>query len=160
LDLSGKGAETMQNNTHGVISIFLIFMAIAVALGAVLPKSPGMGLMYLCVVGVCFINIVISYCAKCPCRDKDCLHVIPGKVAKILPKRKEGPYSFADILSTLISIGAILMIPHLWLVYNIPSLVLFWLLIIVAGLEIVILVCPDCSNGYCFLCPRRNKPNK
>jgi hypothetical protein len=147
----------MQTNTHGLISLFLIFMAIAVALGAVFPKSLALGALYLVIVAVCFANILISYCAKCPCRDKDCSHVIPGKLTKYLPKRKEGPYSFADILSTLLSIGAILVIPHLWLVYNIFSLVLFWVLIVVAALEIIFLVCPDCSNAYCFLCTRKNK---
>jgi hypothetical protein len=150
----------MQTNSHGIISLCLIFVAIAVALGAIVLKSPLLALIYLAVCAVCFLNILYSYCAKCPCRSKNCSHEILGGLTKFLPKRKEGPYSFVDILSTLISIGAILIIPHLWLVYNIPSLVLFWLLIIVAGLEIVFLVCPDCSNKYCFLCPGKNKPMK
>jgi len=143
--------------TQGVISLLLIFMAIVVALGSVLPKSPLLALIYLAVCAVCFVNIVFSYCAKCPARDKDCCHVVPGKLTKFLPKRKQGPYSFVDILSTLISIGAVLAVPHLWLVYNIPSLVLFWLLMIAAALDIIILVCPDCSNKYCFLCPGKSK---
>ena len=150
----------MQTNTHGMISLCLIFAAIAVALGAVVLKSPLLALIYLVVCALCFLNIVYSYCAKCPCRGKDCSHEFLGSLTKFLPKRKEGPYSFVDILSTLISIGAILIIPHLWLVYNIPSLVLFWLLMIIAGLEIVFLVCPDCSNRFCFLCPGKIKPLK
>ncbi|HUI93086.1 MAG TPA: hypothetical protein VLX68_12635 [Chitinivibrionales bacterium] len=150
----------MQTNTHGMISLFLIFMAIAVALGAVVLKSPLFALIYLGICAICFLNIVFSYCAKCPCREKDCSHGFLGSLTKIMPKRKEGPYTFIDILSTLISIGAILMIPHLWLVYNIPSLILFWLLIIVAALEIIFLVCPDCANKNCYLCPGKSKSVK
>jgi hypothetical protein len=38
--------------------------------------------------------------------------------------------------------------------------VLFWLLIIIAGFEIVFFVCPECSNRNCFLCPGKSKPLK
>jgi hypothetical protein len=141
----------MQEVPHGIISFFLILMAVATALGAVFPNSLTLGLLYICVVLVSFANIVYSYCAKCPCRTKECGHVIPGRLTRLLPRRKEGPYSFFDILSTIISGAAIVLVPQIWLIDNILSLVVFWLLMVVAGLEIVFLVCPDCSNKHCQL---------
>jgi hypothetical protein len=158
--LHGKGVSKMQNNSHGIISFFLILSAIATALGAVFPRSYIMALMYLGVVLLSFLLVLVSYCAKCPSRISGCAHVFPGKLTVYLTKRKEGPYSFSNILMTLLAIVAILAIPQLWLMYNIPSLVLFWVLIIIAVLEIVFLVCPDCSNRYCFLCSRKCKPVK
>ncbi len=156
----GKRKKTMQNNSYGLISLFLIFMAVATALGAVLPRSPLMAGMYLLVAVLSFVLVLVSYCAKCPCRNSECCFVLPGHLTKFLPKRKEGPYSFLDILSTLIGIAAVLLMPQLWLIMNIPSLILFWLLMIVAGFMAVFLVCPDCPNKNCFLCGGRTKAAK
>ncbi len=147
----------MQNISYGIVSLFLILMAVATSLGAVFPLSPVMAGMYLVVVLLGTLLILVSYCSKCPCRDSDCSHVLPGKLASLLPKRKEGPYSFADVLFTAMGIAAILLMPQLWLIHNIPSLVLFWGFIAVAVFMIVFLVCPDCSNRFCFLCGKRNK---
>lgn len=141
----------MQPIPHGIISFFLILMAIATGLGAIFPNSFFLGVMYICVVLISFTNIVYSYCGKCPCRLEDCQHVIPGKLTRFLPKRKEGPYSFFDILSTIISLAAIVLVPQIWLINNILSMVVFWVLIIIALLEMVFLVCPECTNKKCQL---------
>lgn len=150
----------MQSISHGLVSLFLFLMAIAIAIGAVFVKSPLFGTGYLVIVLLCFLNILASYCAKCPCRLTECSHVIPGKLAAFLPKRKEGPYSPFDIVATIISFSAIILIPQLWLFHNIPSLVLFWLFVIIGGFEAVFLTCPDCENKYCFLNASKNKNAK
>jgi len=150
----------MQSNSYGLISLFLVFMAVATALGSVLPRSPMMAGMYLIVAVLSFVLILVSYCTKCPCRNSECCFVLPGQLTRFLPKRKEGPYSFFDIFFTLIGIVAVVLMPQLWLIMNIPSLILFWLFIVVAGFMIVFLVCPDCPNKNCLLCGSRPKAVK
>jgi hypothetical protein len=135
--------------THGLISLLLIISAVATALGAIVPKSFVMGLLYVAVIAVCGAAVVFSYCAKCPCRKAGCGHVLFGWLAMKFTKRKEGPYGFFDLTVTAVSIAAILLLPQLWLIESIPTLVLFWALMILAGLDIVFLVCPDCSNRFC-----------
>jgi hypothetical protein len=142
--------------THGIISLCLILAAIATALGAVLPKSLMFGVLYILVLVLCSAAIVYSYCAKCPCRRLGCSHSVFGWLAVKFIRRKEGPYTFFDIAVTMISIAAILLIPQLWLIESLPALLLFWVLMALAGLEIVFLVCPDCSNRYCMF-NRKNK---
>jgi hypothetical protein len=137
--------------SHGTISLFLMCMAMATALGAVFPNSIVFGLLYVLIVALCTMNVVFSYCAKCPCRRFGCGHSVFGWLAVKFTNRKDGPYTFFDIASTMISIAAILLIPQLWLIESIPALVLFWTLMVLAGLEILFLVCPDCSNRYCIL---------
>jgi hypothetical protein len=123
-------------------------MAVAMALVAVFSRSPMMAGMYLAVTLVSFVLILVSYCAKCPCRTSECIHAFPGKLTAFLPKKKDDPYSFFDIFSTIIGIAAIVLMPQLWLVSNIPSLILFWVFMIVAGFMIVFLVYPDCPNTW------------
>jgi hypothetical protein len=145
-----------MQTSHGIISLFLILMAIASALGAVFPRSPVFGLLYILIVVLCTINIVYSYCAKCPCRRGGCAHGVFGWLAFRFTKRKDGPYGFFDIASTMISIAAIVLIPQLWLIDSPVSLIMFWVFFCLAGLDIVFLVCPDCANSYCMF----NKKNK
>jgi hypothetical protein len=142
--------------THGIISLFLILSAIATALGDVFPKSWVFGMLYALAVVLCTMNIVYAYCAKCPCHRYGCSHALFGWLAVRFTNRKEGRYTSLDIVSTAISIGAILLIPQLWLIQSIPSLVLFWSLMLLAVLDIIFLVCPDCANKYCLL----HKENK
>lgn len=155
----GEGSS-MEDNSYGVVSLFLVFMAIAIALGAVIPTAPLMGALYVVIVLFGFVLVLVSYCAKCPCRQGGCGHVMPGKLVKFLPKRKEGPYSLTDYVFTAIGLAAILLIPQLWLIRNIPALVLFWGCAVVAALISYFLVCPDCPNKNCYLCGNRVKTKK
>jgi hypothetical protein len=137
--------------THGTISLFLILSALAVALGDVFPKSWEFGLLYVLAVVLCTVTIVYAYCAKCPCRRYACGHALFGWLAAKFTNRKEGRYTFLDSAATLISIAAILLIPQVWLIKSLPAIILFWTLMILAALDIVFLVCPDCTNRYCLL---------
>jgi hypothetical protein len=150
----------MQSNIHGLISISLFFMAVSVAMGAVIPKSIILSLIYLLIVILCFVNIVISYCSKCTCKEKECSHLFPGLLAKYFPNKKINKYSYLDIFVTLISLSAILIIPHFWLIYNIPSLILFWIFIVTSFLEKILFVCHECSNVNCILAKRKVKIKK
>jgi hypothetical protein len=137
--------------SHGIISLFLLCAALAIALGAIFPHSVAFGALYILITALCTLIMAYSYCAKCPCRHAGCGHVIFGRIAKILPERKQGPYTFWDILWTTISIATILLIPQIWLIDVIVALVLFWTFIILAVLDIVFFVCPDCPNKNCAL---------
>ena len=37
-------------------------------------------------------------------------------------------------------------------------MVLFWLLAIIAGAEILLFVCRQCENTACLICPKLQKP--
>jgi hypothetical protein len=138
----------MRNMPYSIISLFFIFAAISVAIVSVFPSSPMMAGMYLAVALASIVLILVSYCGKCPCRNSECRHVFPGKLITFLPEKKDNPYSFFDVFMTLIGIAAIVLIPQLWLVSNIPLLILFWVFTIVAGFMIVFLVCPGCPNTW------------
>jgi|WetSurMetagenome_2_1015567.scaffolds.fasta_scaffold00249_5 hypothetical protein len=150
----------MENNSFGILSLFLVFMAIAIALGVVFPTAPLMAAMYVVIALFGFLLMLVSYCAKCPCRQSGCSHVLPGKLVGLLPKRKEVPYTPMDYAFTIIGAAAVLLIPQLWLIHNIPAFVMFWLCVVVAALVSYLLVCPDCPNKYCFLCGNKEKTKK
>jgi hypothetical protein len=160
IGLEIKGGSSMEDNSFGVLSLFLVFMAMAIAVGTVFPTAPLMAVLYIVIALFGFVLVLVSYCAKCPCRENGCGHVLPGKLAKFLPKRKEGPYSLTDYTFTAIGAAAILLIPQLWLIRNIPALLLFWGCAVVAALISYLLVCPDCPNEYCYLCGNREKARK
>ena len=149
----------MDSNSYGVVSLFLVFMAIAIALGAVIPTAPLMGVMYIVIALFGFLLVLVSYCAKCSAR-KDCCHALPGKLTAFLPKRKEGPYTPTDYVFTGIGIAAVLLVPQLWLIRNIPALVMFWVCALVAVAISYLLVCADCPNMFCFMCGNRVKAKK
>jgi hypothetical protein len=141
----------MRNIPYSIISLFLVFIAVATALVTIFPRSALMAGMYLTVAIVSFVLILLSYCVKCPCRDSECRHMFPGKLTVFLPKGKDGPSSFFNVLLSIIGVAAIALMPQLWLVWNIPSLILFWVFMIVAGFMIVFLVCPQCPNTWKYL---------
>jgi Carbohydrate esterase, sialic acid-specific acetylesterase len=134
----------MPRILYTAVSMFLFFTAVGLALGAVFPASPMMAGVYLTVALLSFVLIVVSYCAKCPHCGSQCVHVLPGKIAAVLTKPKSGAHSFADILLIIIGINAVILIPQLWLVYDLRLLVLFWVFIVAAGFVVVCLICPGC----------------
>ena len=90
----------------------------------------------------------------CLCRDDACSHVIPGKLACLLPPRTPGPYSFMDYFGTAISLIALFGFPQVWLWQNLAMFALFWGLLIIGLVEILFFVCRNCSNTNCPNCNR------
>ena len=106
---------------------------------------------------VSFLIVIYSYCTKCKCHEKNCAHLIVGPIAKFMPKREMNKYTIMDYIGVFIPILLIILIPQYWLFKSIILLFLFWILLIVAFIEIIGFVCKTCGNDNCLLCRNKNK---
>jgi hypothetical protein len=144
--------KNMTDKFHGVFSLLLILAAVVIALVYMLDVSAGWGFCYIAVIVIANPIVLSSYCAKCLCREDGCSHVIPGKLTRLLPARKPGPYSFWDYLATAISLAVLVGFPQFWLWRSKAVLVLFWILVTIGLVEILFCVCRSCRNANCPNC--------
>jgi hypothetical protein len=142
----------MGSKFHGVFSLLLILASVVIALFCMLGNSIGWGVIYLGIIMLANPIVLYSYCAKCLCREDACSHVIPGKLTRLLPARKQGPYSFWDYFTTAISLVALFGFPQFWLWHSKELLVLFWILVTIGLVEILFFVCRTCGNANCPNC--------
>ena len=145
----------MKIKIHGIISLLLFAGALLISFYAIQKYSIIMALSYLLIVIISSLIIIYSYCAKCKCHEKNCAHLIVGPIAKLLPKRKMGKYTLLDYIGVFIPILLIFFLPQYWLFMDKVLLILFWILSIIAVIEIIGFVCKSCENDNCLLC--RNK---
>ena len=143
------GWENMAGKFHGVFSLILIIISVVIALIYLFQNSTGRGLAYLSIIIITNPIVLYSYCAKCLCREDACSHVLPGKLTRLLPARKPGPYSQMDFFSTAISLTVLFGFPQAWLWKNLAIFIAFWILLIVGLVEILFFVCRTCSNDNC-----------
>ena len=141
-----------MKNLHGIVSLILLNTAVLAALVCLFFIFRMAGLVYLGIISVAIPSILFAYCAKCEARDQHCSHLLPGKIIRWLPTRKQGPYTAADIIVTALSLAAIIVFPQFWLWQNKAMLFIFWALVIVATIEILLRVCPNCRNQNCMMC--------
>ena len=142
----------MKKNFHGVFSLILILASIVIALAYVLIESAGWGLIYLGIIILTNPIILYAYCAKCHCREDGCSHVLPGKLTRLMPPRKQGSYTQMDYFWTVVSLIALFGFPLIWLW---PSTVFYfgyWLLLLFGLAEILFFVCRTCRNENCPMC--------
>ncbi len=137
----------MAGRFHGVFSLALIGVAVAVAAIALFGLSPWGTLGYLVAGTLGMSGVLYSFCAKCPCKAH-CGHVVPGKIAGLFPRRS-GPYQRWEIAMMGVGVALILVPPFFWLWQNLPALVIFVLLIGVGVGDITRFVCRACNNNYC-----------
>lgn len=144
----------MKREIHGVISLFLVFAAVVIGLISVFRGSTPMAVAYLVIIFLSTIGIIYSFCSKCSCRSEGCGHVLPGKIAGMLPPREEGAYTFPDIGGVVISLILLFAFPQHWLWGTPILMIIFWVFIIIGLIEIRIYVCPMCSNENCPMCAK------
>lgn len=142
----------MNNKFHGVLSLLLILASVFIAIVYMLSKSTNWGLVYLGIVVLANPMVLYSYCAKCRCREDACSHVIPGRLTRLLPTRKAGPYSFMDYLGTALPLVALFGFPQVWLWQNKALFIAYWSLLLTGLIEIWFRVCRTCSNTNCPNC--------
>jgi hypothetical protein len=142
----------MGNKVHGVFSLILITISFVIAATYMLGNFIAWGLVYLVVIALATPMVLYSYCAKCLCREDGCSHVIPGKLTRLLPARKPGPYSSGDYLATAISLAALIGFPQFWLWRSQGLFFLFWILVTIGLVEILFFVCRSCRNANCPNC--------
>jgi len=145
----------MRNKFHGLFSLTLFATATVVALIALSIHSIQLTVLYLVVIGLSFTGVLYAYCSKCIVRSENCSHVLPGKLTRLLPDRKQGPYTFKDIGGTAAGLAAIVLFPQYWLIQNKPAFIIFWFLVVVAVAEILTRVCRQCQNTRCLMCPNK-----
>jgi hypothetical protein len=145
----------MKQPFHGVFSLLLFILAVAGALITLWRQSPWLGLLYLAITGLSAYGILFAYCCKCGVRFDNCSHVFPGRLTLLLPQRKQGPYTFGDIIATGLFLVVILVFPQYWLLQNMTAMILFWLLAIIALVDILLFVCRQCENRGCLICPNK-----
>ena len=139
-------------NIYGIISLLLMLDAIAVALVSIGQQSMLMAGVYLFLFVLAIIIIAITYCTKCICRG-NCNHLIIGWLSMKLSEQRLGKYSTNDLIfGVVLPFLPVVIIPQFYLYQNIFYLILFWLLIGIAALEINFYVCKGCKNIKCAMC--------
>lgn len=138
-----------QSRFHGITS--LILMGIAVALGAVsiFRASPWLALGYGILGAIASFGVVFAYCAKCPARE-NCAHILPGRAARLF-RRKEAPYAPWEYAAVAAGLAVILIGPQPFLLRDPPFLAAFWALCTLAVIQIRAKVCRACANENCPL---------
>jgi len=144
----------MKNLPHGIISLTLAGIAIFLGIVAVFADNIFFGVIYLAVNILGFLIIVYSYCTKCAGRKK-CGHVILGKITKFLPSREQSNYTLFDYAGVVVPFLFIVVFPQFYLIKHIWMLIVFWVLMLIAVLEINKYVCTACVNSKCLMCKNK-----
>jgi len=147
----------MRKRFHGVFSLFLIGAAVVIGIVVIMNDSFAVGLIYGGLTVVSVAIILYAYCAKCEIRNDACRHVIPGKIASMMPPRESGRYTFLDYCGVALPLVIILGFPQIWLMAHRGFIFLFWLLVIPGLIEILVFVCRGCGNRNCPVCALRNR---
>jgi hypothetical protein len=144
--------KKVRRNFHGVFSLILLLASVVMALSYILILSLGWGLAYLGIIMLANPIVLYAYCTKCLCREDACSHVFPGRLTRLLPARKQGPYTFSDYFWTGICLMVLFAFPIPWLWQSKMVLFGYWLLLIIGLAEILFLVCRTCRNENCPVC--------
>lgn len=139
----------MNPQIHGILSLVVITAAVITAFLGIVQSSLFWAVLYLAGILLSSLIIVYSFCTKCPCRDTSCGHVIPGKLTRFFPRRREGPYTLADMVGVVVPVVFIVVFPQYWLLSNIGYFILFVVFWILAAVDIQFFVCRVCTNTYC-----------
>ena len=137
---------------HGLFSLILICLSVVIAAAYLLGNFIGWGLVYVGIIALANPAVLYSFCAKCLCREDGCSHFIPGKLTRLLPARRPGPYSFLDYFATAAALAALIGFPQIWLWRSKGLFILFWVLVTIGLVEILFFVCRACRNTNCPNC--------
>lgn len=138
----------MTRQHHGLISLGFIFFAIAVGYYAIFPSSTILAAGYVVISALSGLLIMLAYCTKCPVKES-CSHIIPGRIAELLPPRRSGPYTLFEFAVVVFAVGVIVLVPQYWLLSDYWLLAVFWGLLLIGLVELRLCVCQGCGNVYC-----------
>ena len=139
----------MSDRFHGVFTLILLGFAGVVAFIALLQESTILALVYMVISSLSLLTIVYFFCGKCVCRKDACAMVLPAKLSKRLPERKDAPYTYWDLSFILLSLVVMSMFPQYWLWRHKVLFILYWALFMAAHMEITFIVCKRCDNTRC-----------
>ncbi|MBI9052061.1 MAG: hypothetical protein JEZ00_21785 [Anaerolineaceae bacterium] len=139
----------MKTKHHGILSLSFVGMAIAIAGYTAARLNILLLIGYLVFSLLAFITVITAYCSKCPCKTH-CAHVLPGLLAGRID-RQPGPYTKLELTLLLLAIAILLILPNVWLWHFLHWMVIYWLVAIIAIIEIRQYVCKPCGNVFCPL---------
>jgi hypothetical protein len=140
----------MKGKFHGITSILFIFISLVIGLYQIYIYSMEIAIIYGAILLIGSFLIINTYCTKCPCKNTNCAHVLPGFIAKFLPDKEPGKYKKSEIAIVIIIVIIWLAVPQYWLAKSDDFMLIFWLLIITGFYQIVRFVCSKCDNKYCM----------
>ena len=140
---------------NGITS--LIFFAVSMLIGLYIlwGNNINLAILYAILLLAAAVVIPFIYCTKCPCRKTSCAHVIPGLITRFMKDRDSESYTVFDWTVVMIFMGLLIVLPQFWLYENILLFSVFWILSIIAGVQILFFVCKTCDNKKCILCGQR-----
>lgn len=128
-------------------------VAVIAGAAAIARAAPLYALAYLAVAALLAGTVIAVFCMKCPLRGERCLHILPGRLATLLPAR-QGKYTAVEIAAVLAALLLIAAVPQCWLLSQVLPLALFWVLAGTGAFLILRRACPKCGNRCCPLRPR------
>ncbi len=149
----------MNYKIPGLSSIALMFIAIVLADIRLFTISITSGVIYTVLIPILFLFVLYCYCRKCPhsangATKGTCRHVILGKItSSLFGNSKPAKYTIKEILSALIPLLILIAFPQYWLFRDITLFIVFWILMLAAGIIVRTGVCPGCKNVNCGFCP-------
>lgn len=143
--------------TPSLLMVILLISGIMIGIAGLLSVSIKLAILYTLLTIVSLVLIIFSYCGKCTCRLERCSCILPGKFTRYLPARKQQKYSRLDIIAVMLGFSVITLFPQYWLFQNKTLLVLFWILLFLAHLQIRLFVCGSCENLNCPVLPEKQK---
>lgn len=147
-----------MRKSAGVVSIGLIGVGIFFGVIFMLMVSRKLGIIYIAVVLCAVYSILMNYCRKCPhSMNGTCHHVLPGRIAKKLPYKKTGKYTFMELFIVIAVIIIAFAMPVVYIYGQLLYLVPYVILWLSGGLLLRVKVCPKCYNRWCIVCPNRVK---
>ncbi len=144
----------MKNKIHGLISLLVLIIAYGIGAYTILIQSYILGILYIISIFFMFLIVMYSYCRKCICQN-NCSHIIPGLISKALFKNSsDKKYTILNYIGGFLPLVILIVLPQYYLIKikynNIPVLlIIFWVIVIFALLDIYFFICKKCDNTNC-----------
>lgn len=147
--------DNKKHNIHGIISIVLVFLSFGIGVVSIAIYSVIVSLISVLTIILAFVTISMIYCSKCKCRN-NCNHLIIGKISTLFSKFNPDKYTKKDLIwGVIVPMFIAIGLPQYWLIKNPTLIILYWGVIVLAGLEVYFFVCNNCLNDKCSMC-RKN----
>ena len=137
---------------NGITSLLFFGISLLIGLYILWINSINMTTIYIMIMIAAAVLVPYVYCTKCPCRQTNCAHVLPGLITRFMPNRESESYTIFDWAVVLILLGLLMLLPQFWLYENIVLFSIFWIMSITALLQIRFFICKTCENKKCILC--------
>jgi hypothetical protein len=138
----------MSKTAIGVVTFSFQIVAMLVGYFGIARFSQTFAITYLAGCAVSFLIFVYSFCTKCPIRE-NCVHILHGKLTKIMPGRPQGPYTLWDRMGTFLYFGFLAIFPQYWLINNLQLMIVFWAIFLTGMAINGIALCHGCGNVSC-----------